>query len=57
MFETPKPKGLTRYVNERVRSYTAENETISYPGFISLAFQNGRTSRAKYNAKPSRRPL
>lgn len=30
---------------------------ITYPGLVSLLFQIGRTNRAKYNARPSRRPL
>jgi hypothetical protein len=29
----------------------------TYPAAVSFAFQNGRTSLAKYKAKPSRLPL
>lgn len=33
------------------------DEVEPYPGRAILDFQRGRTRRAKYNAKPSRRPL
>jgi hypothetical protein len=29
----------------------------THPGLVSLDFHSGRTSRAKYKANPSRRPL
>lgn len=43
--------------NELFVRFTFQGHYCTYPGLVNFAFHRGRTKRAKYRAKPSRRPL
>ena len=52
IFDSAKPPGLhDKY------AILSDKKIGAYPGFVTFASHKGRTSRAKYSANPSRRPL